>query len=191
MRGDGGNAEASVANRAELTTPRLRLVASTVELVRAEIEDHQRFGRLLGARVPAGWPPGEAADALRWFLERLEHADPADAGWYGFYAIVVHGEPDSPVLVGGGGTLGPPIDGRVEIGYSLMPEFHGRGYATEMMAAVVEWIERDSRVRRIEAETAADNAPSRRLLDRLGFEESGPGREPETLRYRRTTVGSR
>ena len=180
-----------MADRTELTTPRLRLVASTAELVRAEIGDHPTFGRLLGARVPSGWPPGEAADALPWFLARLEQADPADAGWYGFYAIVVHGEPDSPVLAGGGGTLGPPIDGRVEIGYSLLPEFHGRGYATEMMAAILEWIERDARVNRIEADTATDNAPSRRLLDRLGFEESGPDSEPETLRYRRTTVASR
>ena len=60
-----------------------------------------------------------------------------------------------------------------------------------MMAAILEWIERDARVNRIEADTATDNAPSRRLLDRLGFEESGPGSEPETLRYQRTTVASR
>jgi len=166
----------------------LRLVPATATTVRAEIEDHAKLGRLLSASIPVDWPPGEAADALPWFLERLAQADPGDAGWYGFYAIVTSGEPDAPVLVGGGGTLGPPVGGRAEIGYSLLPAYQGRGYATELMAAVIGWIERDPRVRRIEAETAADNGPSRRLLGRLGFGEAGPGREPQTLLFRRGTV---
>jgi [ribosomal protein S5]-alanine N-acetyltransferase len=105
----------------------MRLVASTAELVRAEIEDHRAFGELVGARVPEGWPPGEAADALPWFLEKLEAAGPEGSGWYGFYGIVTEGEVDAPVLVGGGGSLAPPRDGEVEIGYSLMPNFQGRG----------------------------------------------------------------
>jgi ribosomal-protein-alanine N-acetyltransferase len=156
--------------------------------LRAEIGDHVEFGHLLGACVPPDWPPSEAADALPWFLERLEQASPRDAGWFGFYGVVASGEPGAPVLAGGGGSLGPPADGRVEIGYSLLPAYQGRGYATELMAAVVEWVERDPRVRRIEAETAEDNSPSRRLLGRLGFQEIGPGREPQTLLFRRATV---
>src|SRR5216110_2414704 len=114
----------------------MRLVASTAELVRAEINGHQEFGRLLGARVSPSWPPGDAAGALPWFLERLEEGGPEVSGWFGFYGIVVAGEPDAPVLVGGGGSLGPPAGGEVEIGYSLMDEFQGAGYATEMMTAI-------------------------------------------------------
>lgn len=176
----------------ELATPRLRLVASTPDLVRAEIDDHAELGRLLGARVPAGWPPGEAADALPWFLERLEAAGPAGVGWHGFYGIVSDAEGGEPVLAGGGGSLGPPDgEGEVEIGYSLMPEFQGHGYATELMAAIVDWIATDPRVERIVAETDAGNAPSRRLLARLGFEEFGTGREPNSLRFAREVRGGR
>ncbi len=175
----------------ELTTSRLRLVAGQAPLVRAEINDHAEFGRLLGARVPAGWPPGEAADALPWFLERLEAAGPAGVGWHGFYGIVTEAEGLAPVLVGGGGSLGPPEAGVVEIGYSLMPEFQGKGYATEMMAAIVDWIARDPRVERIVAETDAGNEPSRRLLGRLGFVEVGTGREPNSLRFAREVRGGR
>ncbi|HEX8024822.1 MAG TPA: GNAT family N-acetyltransferase, partial [Candidatus Limnocylindrales bacterium] len=158
----------------------MRLVPSTPELVRAEIHDHGELARLLDARVPPGWPPGEAADALPWFLERLTQGGPEVSGWYGYYGIVVDpaAEPDAPVLVGGGGTVGPPEDGTVEIGYSLMPAFEHRGYATEMMARVLEWLAADPRIERITAETVADNAPSQRVLARLGFQETGPGRDP-------------
>jgi RimJ/RimL family protein N-acetyltransferase len=162
----------------------MRLVASTAELVRAEIADHVELGRLLGATVPAGWPPGEAADALQWLLARLEEGGPAATGWYGFYGIVEDAR-TTPTLAGGGGTLGPPEAGQVEIGYSLMDEFQGRGYATEMMAAIIGWIGRDPRVTRIVAETDEANEPSRRLLERLGFAAVGTGREPKSLRFAR------
>jgi ribosomal-protein-alanine N-acetyltransferase len=163
----------------------MRLVASTAELVRVEIRDQTELARLLDARVPAGWPTDEAADALPWFLERLEGADPQDIGWYGFYGVVTTGVDDAPVLVGGGGSLGPPVEGSVEIGYSVLPAFQRQGYATEMMTAVVEWVSGDPRVREIMAETAADNVASRRLLQRLGFHEAGAGREPDAMRYLR------
>jgi len=168
-----------------LTTPRMRLVASTAELVRAEIGDRDEFARRLGARIPADWPPDEAADALPWFLERLAGADPGDAGWYGFYGILADGGADGPILVAGGGCLGPPADGVAEIGYSVLPAFQRQGYATEMMTAVVAWVALDPRVRRITAETGADNVASRRLLARLGFRESGPGGDPGTIAYSR------
>ena len=91
------------------------------------------------------------------------------------------------VLVAGGGSLGPPADGSAEVGYSVLPAFQRRGYGLEMMAAVVDWIRNDPRVREIVAETAADNLPSRGLLARLGFTEVGPGRDAGSLRYARTS----
>src|SRR6476469_4442706 len=41
----------------KITTERLELIASTLELARAEIEDRDRFAQLLDARVPVDWPP--------------------------------------------------------------------------------------------------------------------------------------
>lgn len=164
----------------------MRLVSSTAELVRAEINDRAEFSRLLGARIPSAWPTDEAADALPWFLERLEGADPADSGWYGFYGVATEGVDDAPVLVGSGGSLGPPADDTVEIGYSVSPAFQQRGFATEMMSAIVDWIGQDPRIELITAETTTDNVPSRRLLAHLGFREAGSGREPDTVEYTRS-----
>src|SRR2546423_13499963 len=103
-----------------LITPRMRIVASTAELVRAEIGDREEFGRLLGARIEPDWPPAEAADALPWFLERLEATGPEGVGWHGFFGIVLD-EPGGPGLVGGGRTPGTPGRGAVRGGYSPLP----------------------------------------------------------------------
>jgi len=163
----------------------MQLVPSTADLVRAEIADPAAFARQLGAHVPPDWPPEEAADALPWFLEQLEAAGPSGHGWYGFYGIVVKEHSDAPILVGGGGSLGPPEAGVVEIGYSVLPAFRRCGYATEMMSAVVEWLWRDARVRLIRAQTGNDNAASRAFLVGLGFTETQPGAEPHTMAFER------
>ena len=175
-----------------LTTPRMRLAPATSELVRAEIGDRTEFARLLGAKIPSDWPLDEMADALPWFLERLESLEreyPREIGWYGFYGVVTGGVVDAPVLVGGGGCLGPPVDGSVEIGYSVLPSFQRRGYATEMMTAIVSWVGNDQRIQQITAETATGNLASRRLLSRLGFHEAGPGRDAGAVLYMWTRVG--
>ena len=168
----------------ELDTSRMRLVASSVALVRAELFDREGFARALAATVPSDWPPDEAADAVPWFLERLEEAGPAGEGWYGFYGVALDGV--EPVLVGGGGTVGPPQEGSVEIGYSVLPAYQRRGYALEMMTAIIGWLGQDTRVRAITAETDSANVPSRGLLARLGFAETGPGREPGSLHFARS-----
>lgn len=163
----------------------MQLVPSTADLVRAEIADPAAFARQLGAHVPPDWPPEEAADALPWFLEQLEAAGPSGRGWYGFCGIVVKEHSHAPILVGGGGSLGPPEAGVVEIGYSVLPAFRRCGYATEMMNAVVEWLSRDAGVRLIRAQTGNDNPASRALLAGLGFTETQPGAEPNTMAFER------
>ena len=41
------------------------------------------------------------------------------------------------MLVAAGGYFGPPAGGSVEIGYSVIPEARERGYATELVEALV------------------------------------------------------
>ncbi|MER3514457.1 MAG: hypothetical protein C4310_08775 [Chloroflexota bacterium] len=58
-----------------------------------------------------------------------------------------------PVLVGSGGFKGPPHAGAVEIGYSVLPQYQGKGYATEMVAGLVRRALKHAEVDRIVAET--------------------------------------
>jgi ribosomal-protein-alanine N-acetyltransferase len=56
-----------------------------------------------------------------------------------------------------------------EVSYEFLPEWWGRGLATESIGAVVDRVLEDSGVDRLVAETQAANLPSRRLLERLGM----------------------
>ncbi len=48
-----------------LPTARLEVIAESVELARAELQNRARFARLLAARVPENWPPPlDTADSL-------------------------------------------------------------------------------------------------------------------------------
>lgn len=170
-----------------LTTPHLRLVPATATLVRADIEDRAALADLLGARIPDGWPPEMLADALPWFLGQLE-ASPDDNVWMLWYCVLTGEGEEASVLVGSGGFLGPPQEGAAEIGYSVLPQFQRRGYATEVAAALVGWALSQPGVERVIADVSPDNTPSVRLLRRLGFHEAGVAAEAG---YMRLEIGSK
>lgn len=165
----------------EARSARLRLVAADLPMSHAELEDRPRFAALLAAQVPEEWPPDSAADALPWFLERLEQD--ADArGWLAWYALLQR--PNEPeLLVAGGGFKGPPDEhGVVETGYSVLPRFQGLGLATELLDTLVHWaFAHGARV--IVAETDAGNHASQRVLSKAGFVAAGAGSEPDALRF--------
>ncbi len=172
----------------ETRTPRLRLLAGTLELVLAEIDDRERFASLIHAHVPPDWPPETLRDALPVFRD-LHQEHPDWDGWLGWYAI---GTTESrAVLCGSVGFKGPPDDmGLVEIGYSLLPSYRHAGLASEMVAGLIGWASRDPRVASIEGETTPDNLRSIRVLERNGFEPAGEGIEPGSVRFRRYVVRS-
>ncbi len=168
-----------------LHTPRMALVPATAELVRLELGDRAALGQVLQAEIPADWPPELMADALPWFAQQLE--DRAQVGWLCWYGVVRGNDWEPSVLAASGGFTGPPSeDGTVEIGYSVLTDFQGRGLATEMVGALTAWAFARPAVRRVVAETHEGNAPSLRLLRTLGFSEHGPGREPDHLRFARS-----
>jgi ribosomal-protein-alanine N-acetyltransferase len=160
-----------------IETPRLRLVPATVAHVRAEIDDRIEFARLLKTRVPDNWPPESTIDALPLFLEWLEAA-PNSVGWFGWYALNHDEGANQTVLVGGGGFLGPPREGQVSIGYSVLRQFQGSGFATELAGALVQWAWQQRVATRIIAETEWANPASVRVLNKLGFVETRASTEP-------------
>ena len=171
-----------------LHTARMRLVPATAEMVRLEIGDRDGLTEALGADVPADWPPETIRDALPWFASQLE-AEGCLTGWLCWYGIACG--PEADTLAASGGFMGPQEDGAVEIGYSVLPAFQGRGYATEMAAALTDWALTQPGVVRVVAEADEGNTPSVRILRRLGFTEAGPGRDPGHRHFERVGVGGR
>ncbi|MBV8489697.1 MAG: GNAT family N-acetyltransferase [Candidatus Eremiobacteraeota bacterium] len=60
-----------------------------------------------------------------------------------------------------------------EVGYSVVRQYRGRGIATEAVGALVDEGFRYAELRRIRAYCVPENASSRRVLERTGFEDEG------------------
>ena len=59
--------------------------------------------------------------------------------------------------------------GELEIGYRLLPEFCGKGYATEGGKRLVEYATRDLKIFRIVGITHLENDASGRVLEKIGL----------------------
>ncbi|MES2523480.1 MAG: GNAT family N-acetyltransferase [Gemmatimonadota bacterium] len=168
-----------------IRTARLTLIPATSAHVEAELAGSAAFAALMGAVVPASWPPGEYDEgAQRYFLECLTAAGAAGDGWYGWYAVRTADAENPATIVAGGGYFGPPsAAGLVEIGYSVCPEWQRHGYAAELASALAAHAMRQPGVARVQAQTTAENVKSVRVLERSGFVSIGIGTEPGTVRF--------
>jgi RimJ/RimL family protein N-acetyltransferase len=165
------------------TTRRLVLQAATVDLAKAELSSLELLGKYLDATVPSGWPPGEYdRNAQEFFLERLQQGTDRSLEWYSWYAL--HQDGTFRTLIGAGGFLGPPDEsGFVEIGFSIHPACHGRGFATEMTGELVAFAFEDDRVLGVIGNTTRSNIASCRVFKHLGFVETESISDPEAVRF--------
>jgi RimJ/RimL family protein N-acetyltransferase len=62
---------------------------------------------------------------------------------------------------------------RIEVGYFLVKEFTGRGYATEAAKATIRYAFEHMKVLRIDLRCAADNTASIQVARRCGFTQEG------------------
>lgn len=167
-----------------LRTDRLELVASTLAHIDAEMENPPSLGGLLRAAIPSSWPPGEYdRTALEFFRDQLRAGGPSHVGWYGWYALACNASGERETLVAAAGYVGPPKHGSVEIGFSVVPEAQGRGYASEIVKALVTRAFKQPGMQTVIAHTYDSNEPSTRVLLRCGFLRVGAGGEPGVVKY--------
>ena len=95
--------------------------------------------------------------------------NPEQRQWYAVWFIRrINGERIGDLCFKG---LSP--DGAVEIGYGILPEYWGQGYATEAVSAAVNRAAKQPGVKVVEAETDPDNIASQRVLAKAGFVPTG------------------
>ena len=141
----------------ELTTRRLSLRPLTP----TEGEALAAGKQLPGWRYAPGYPLPDTGEGVGFLLR---HGDVA----FGFYLVVRR---EDGRVVGEIGFAGPPRNGVVAIGYGIVPEARGRGYATEAIGALSGWALAQPGVAEVVAQTLPDNEPSARALLRAGFVE--------------------
>jgi ribosomal-protein-alanine N-acetyltransferase len=68
---------------------------------------------------------------------------------------------------------------KAEIGYWLLPEFWGKGFASEALKTILHFAQHHLSLHRISAEIEPENTDSWKLLQKLGFELEGTFRDYE------------
>jgi RimJ/RimL family protein N-acetyltransferase len=161
----------------------MSLVSATLPMLRAEVAHPEEFARLLGADVASPWPPPlNDAQSNQWMIRYLEEGKDA-GGWSMFYYLLREGPNNRPIAIGNGGYKGGPSpDGTVEIGYSIVEAYQGKGLGTEAAYAMIDHAFRDRAVTRVIAETFPHLIPSIRILEKNGFARIEGGSEPGVIR---------
>ena len=159
-----------------IETRHLTLIPCSPEQLLALIDRPERFESLTGAPAALGlrefYVSGEVSP--EW-LAALRESPVANPWRHGFF--VVHRE--SGVVIGSAGFKGPPDDnGTVEIGYGIVPDHQGKGYATEAAAALLDFARANGEVRRFLAHTLPESNPSTRVLEKCGFSHAGTVVDP-------------
>jgi RimJ/RimL family protein N-acetyltransferase len=152
-----------ILNRSmELNTERLRLR-------QWHSPDRDAFARLnADARVMRYYPSPLSEEESHSQAERIQ-AHIEEHGW-GLWAVEVI---DVAPFVGYVGLARPRFEAHftpcTEIGWRLMPEFWGRGYATEGALAALAFGFRDLGLSEIVSFTTEGNLLSRRVMERIGM----------------------
>jgi ribosomal-protein-alanine N-acetyltransferase len=173
-----------------LSNENLTLVAATASHLQVELKTPDQLSELLEAEVSNAWPSGEYdRDAMEFFYAQLQEGGEAAEGWYGWYAIR-HGDQQGPrALVGAGGFMGPPsADGVVEIGYSVLPEWQGKQYATAIVGLLLDFAFDVHHVNKVIAHTDNGNEASIKVLLNNGFVADGTGEDSRQLRFARWSI---
>ncbi len=133
------------------------------EMTAADLDD---MFRLLGdPQVMTYYPRPKTRDEAAYWIE-----------WNrGLYRLRGHGlwllaGPDGQ-FIGDCGLTPQPVDGvtELEVGYHVLPEFQGLGYATEAAAASRDFARAVLGARRLIAIIHPDNKPSQRVAEKIGL----------------------
>ena len=154
-----------------ITTARLRLIPGSSDVLDADMaflltgnDAALRF--LLNTAAVGEWPPigGEHdINALEFFRSQIVQF-PFSEEWLAYYVCL------GKELVGSAGFFGPPVDGEVEIGYSICSTHRRRGIASEAIEGLLNKA-RQFGALSARARTSPENVASTDLLLKAGFTE--------------------
>lgn len=138
----------------------LRIETDRLILTPEEEEDAEWFAELLNARSAGTFTTEDARQRIAAMAATIEAIGigalvlrtRAEGDALGYVAIVI-----------GRGSLDEP-----ELAFELLPRAHGHGYATEASRALLEAAFQTGR-KRIWSTVGSWNAPSLRVLEKLGF----------------------
>lgn len=160
-----------------IETERLRLVPFAPGQILALIEQPELFEGLVGYPAATGlrefFISDDVSQAFLASLRILRHPDPWHLGF-----AVLHGD-DRKVIGSAGFNGAPDSTGMVEVAYGIVPDFQGRGYATEANTALVAFAFGSGLVRTVRANTLPCASASTKVLRKCHFNYIGEFNDPD------------
>nr|WP_284676597.1 GNAT family N-acetyltransferase [Vibrio sinus] len=90
---------------------------------------------------------------------------PTENGEHWFTYVVREKQSEQAV-----GITGFKLSGQIaQVGYLFLPNFMGRGYATESLGSVIDWGKKHHQIDAFSAIVTAGNIASERVLEKCGF----------------------
>jgi RimJ/RimL family protein N-acetyltransferase len=113
------------------------------------------------------WEPS-SVDEVRSFIEKISDLEPDTPGTWLQLAITLQ---ESGHLIGDCGLHFAAEAGQAEIGITLAPAYQGKGYATETLKAVLDYLFVTLGKHRVYASVDPRNQASIALLKRIGMRQ--------------------
>jgi RimJ/RimL family protein N-acetyltransferase len=152
-------------------------IAPVIETERLRLRPHQAndladCAAMWSDPVVVRYTIGEPAPSQRTWIRILAYRGHWALLNYGYWAVE---EKASGRYVGELGfadfkrDIVPSIEGMPELGWALVPKFHGKGYATEALRAALAWSDHRFAYGQTVCIIHPDNNPSFRVAEKLGY----------------------
>ncbi len=150
----------------QITTNRLEIITFNVAMIKALLKGPAELEKIVSFTVPATYPMDVYKQFFPYKIERFTK-QPEENKWEG---LIIHS--DTNTVIGDiGFKSGPNESGEINIGYSILSEYQGKGFATEATIGMVAWGLKQPGVEKIIATCSPDNDASIRVLQKAGLKQ--------------------
>lgn len=151
----------------ELNTGRLTLLPLTASALQELIRSQRSFERTLALNAAEAFINDELKEALKIRLSKVLQ-DEHNYFWHTNWLMI---KKESKQITGGIMLKGLPDEkGEVIIGYYTNPSFQNKGYMTEAVVCMKNWLLGLPNVKAVIADTFKDNIASQKVLKKAGAE---------------------
>jgi [ribosomal protein S5]-alanine N-acetyltransferase len=151
-----------------IETQRLKMITLSADMMEEIVKGERDLPEKgTSYQLAAEWPLDVYKQFFPYKIDRFRKY-PHENEWEG----IIIDKKDLLVVGDMGFKGGPNEEGVIDLGYSIVPSYQGKGYATEMGTAMVEWGLSHSSVKEVVATCNPDNFASIRVLEKIGFKRT-------------------